>query len=104
MTAHLQPKSHDARFDNIRKFAHDNFVAHDDVWVRFDMLVDQLRIDTTPSRDTMLDELIPIVKRIDDLWDCPKVKTEESCYGGSCCVCIVESAIAELRTAAKVKS
>lgn len=40
----------DARFDNIRKFAHDNFVAHDDVWIRFDMLVDQLRVDAQRGR------------------------------------------------------
>ena len=37
--------NYDNRFDNIRRFAHDNFLAHDDVWMRFDMLVDKLRED-----------------------------------------------------------
>jgi len=36
---------YDNRFDNIRKFVHENFIAHDDIWMRFDMLVDQLRED-----------------------------------------------------------
>jgi hypothetical protein len=44
----------DRRFDNIRKFARDNFVAHDDVRTRFDMLVDQLRIDSQPKENQIL--------------------------------------------------
>jgi hypothetical protein len=34
------------RFDAIRRFAHSNFVAHDDIWMRFDMMVDHLRTET----------------------------------------------------------
>jgi hypothetical protein len=41
-----QAGSLDSRFDNLRRFARDNFVAHDDIRMRFDMLVDQLRIDS----------------------------------------------------------
>jgi hypothetical protein len=54
-----------------------------------------------PMNDSMFDELLLIVKRIDDSWDCPKAKLEESCYGGSCCVCIVECAIQEFRSVNK---
>jgi len=47
----MSKENYDNRFDNIRRFAHDNFFAHDDVWMRFDMLVDKLREDVKGDFD-----------------------------------------------------